>query len=61
MVKYKINENREIELNATIDELNNALSWDNEIKFRVWVDAINEFPNEIAIEIANDYVDEISS
>ena len=53
--------NREIELNATIDELNNALSWNDEIKFNVWVDALNECGNEIAIEIANDYVDELSA
>lgn len=61
MIKYKMRNNREIELNATIDELNNALSWNDEIKFNVWVDALNECGNEIAIEIANDYVDELSA
>ena len=61
MIKYQIRANREIEINATIDELNHALSWNDEIKFNVWVDALNECGNEQAIMIANDYVDEMSA
>ena len=45
MIKYQISANREIEINATIDELNHALSWNDEIKFNVWVDALNECGN----------------
>ena len=60
MIKYKISENREIEINATIDELNYALSRGFEF-FRVWVGLINDLDNDNAIMITNDYVDEMSA